>query len=360
MKSTLTKCGKRGYKMKWLIVLQICYLCLGTTKASLNYRPIIGVLSQSVNQTGASSNKGETFILLTYIQYLEMAGARVVPIKIGECKEYYETLFKSLNGVLFPGGNVSLIKSGYACEGKLFYELAIEANKRGDYFPIWGTCQGFELLSTLTPGRDVLIPCHAWNIKSALNMSKDFRDSRLYRNIDDATLKFLTKEETTPNFHNWCLTPENFNLTPALKSFYRVISTNKDRKGKEYISTMEAYNYPFYGTQWHPEKNNFAWTPSFNVDHSIDGVKVGQYMANFFVNEARKSQHKFLNVTREQDAFIYNYRPEYVKDGQYNIRYIFDKGAPTPECSVDGKQKPAIACDETMFARFYHQKDLIY
>lgn len=31
-----------------------------------------------------------------------------------------------------------------------------QANKRGDYFPVWGTCLGFELLTYLTSGKTVL------------------------------------------------------------------------------------------------------------------------------------------------------------------------------------------------------------
>jgi hypothetical protein len=39
----------------------------------------------------------------------------------------------------------------YARAGKLFYKFAIEANERdGDYYPIWGTCLGFELLALVS------------------------------------------------------------------------------------------------------------------------------------------------------------------------------------------------------------------
>ena len=34
---------------------------------------------------------------------------------------------------------------------------------------------------------------------------------------------------------------------------------NKDRKGKSFVSTMEAKTVPVYATQWHPEKNAFEW-----------------------------------------------------------------------------------------------------
>ena len=32
----------------------------------------------------------------------------------------------------------------------------IQANDRGDYFPIWGTCLGFELLTVLTAEKNLL------------------------------------------------------------------------------------------------------------------------------------------------------------------------------------------------------------
>jgi gamma-glutamyl hydrolase len=36
--------------------------------------------------------------------------------------------------------------------GKFLYDLALEANDRGDYFPIMGHCMGFEFLAMITSG----------------------------------------------------------------------------------------------------------------------------------------------------------------------------------------------------------------
>lgn len=49
--------------------------------------------------------------------------------------------------------------------------------------------------------------------------------------------------------------------------------------------TNAGKKYPIYGTQWHPEKLSFEWTPKEVIDHSPDAIFVGQYMANFFVNQ---------------------------------------------------------------------------
>ena len=45
-----------------------------------------------------------------------------------------------------------------------------QANDNGDYFPLWGTCLGFELLSVLTSGTDsVLSAVDAENISLSLD-----------------------------------------------------------------------------------------------------------------------------------------------------------------------------------------------
>ena len=54
-----------------------------------------------------------------------------------------------------------------------------------------------------------------------------------------------------------------------------------------FLNSFTAYKYPFYGTQWHPEKNIFIWAPDHNLNHSFGAVKIAQHFANFFVNEGR-------------------------------------------------------------------------
>ena len=57
-------------------------------------------------------------------------------------------------------------------------------------------------------------------------------------------------------------------------------------------SLCSAYNYPIYGTQWHPEKNAFFWNPRFVINHSKRAVKAAEYFARFFVNEGEFCFHR--------------------------------------------------------------------
>ena len=70
-------------------------------------------------------------------------------------------------------------------------------------------------------------------------------------------MNVLGSENVTMNNHHYGIYTEHFHNTESLNTFFNVLSVNKDRKGVEFVSTMEAYKYPIYGTQWHPEKNSF-------------------------------------------------------------------------------------------------------
>ena len=110
-----------------------------------------------------------------------------------------------------------------------------------------------------------------------------------------------------------------------------MLSTNKDRQGVEFVSMIEAYKYPIFGSQWHPEKNNFEWgetsegVPNEAINHSHDAILASQYMGNFFVDQARLSQHKFASEPEEDAAMIYNYKPTKTT-GSFMQEYFFQIG----------------------------------
>ena len=45
-------------------------------------------------------------------------------------------------------------------------------------------------------------------------------------------------------------------------------------KGKTFMSTLEAVNYPIYITQWHPEKVQFEWDSQEGINHSYVSIQV--------------------------------------------------------------------------------------
>ncbi|XP_028812801.1 gamma-glutamyl hydrolase [Denticeps clupeoides] len=286
-------------------------------RADRNDRPVIGILAQEVFKP---TSKRSSYIAASYIKYLESAGARVVPVMVNRSEEEYQQLFNSINGILFPGGGASLTTSGYARAAEIFYKLALEANSRGDYFPVWGTCLGMEKLMLMTSGKNLLSQTNTTALSLPLHFTLDGMSSRLFQDFPADLMTSLATEPLTENSHKWSILVQSFNKTEELTKFYKVLSVNTDGSN-EFISTVEAYDYPVYATQWHPEKNAFEWRQP-HYPHSPAAIKTTFYMANFFINEAKKNLHSFTSEEEERKALIYNYDSSYT-GGSFEQVYYF-------------------------------------
>ncbi|XP_061115527.1 gamma-glutamyl hydrolase isoform X2 [Conger conger] len=267
---------------------------------------------------------GKTYIPASYVKEMESGGSRVMPIRLNQTLPEYEKIFKTINGMLFIGGAVNLKTSDYARAAKAFYRLAVEANDAGEYFPIWGTCMGFQLLTVLVARENLLSNTTAENVALPLNLTAEAPSSRMFQGFSDELLKALSHENITGNFHHYGITEKAFRGNERLQQFFSILSTNIAENGAEFVSTMEGRKYPFYGVQWHPEVNRFQWNPKKNYPHSQNAASVSSSLATFFVNEARKSFHHFRDPEEERAALIYNYAPVYVGNiSGYEQSYFF-------------------------------------
>jgi len=286
----------------------------GSVSAAVNNWPIIGVYSQP------TSDGSQDYIAASYIKWIESAGGRAVPIPYHISNSHAEGNFSVLNGLLFPGGGSSL-----PSEATYFYQYAVKQNLAGDYFPIWGTCLGFEWLLQMQGNAVLDENFDSENYSIPLNFTSNVNSSRIFADATPQLLNILATEPVTMNNHQAGLQPDHFNSNPQLTSFFTLLSTNNDRQGRPFVSMIEANTVPVYGSQWHPEKNQFEWGEQSNgapyeaINHSKDAIMASQYMANFFVDECRKSNHKYPNEQVEDAALIWNYPvtktgPEFVQE----------------------------------------------
>jgi gamma-glutamyl hydrolase len=329
-----------AFSTKLFITLQTLCICRafilpheeGNEDQVLNNRPIIGVMMQSAEGMSFRTTK-PNYIAASYVKYLESSGARVVPIWNDLSDTEIEKIFNSINGVLFPGGDVDWVTSGYAKVGGKILDLAKKSFDKSprDYFPVWAICLGHEFLSVyVTGGTEILSKTDSQNITLTLQFQEGYQQSEIFQDMSPELEQYLGTVPITANFHDWSVTVKSFDKSEKMKNFFDVLSTSVDRNGTKFVSTMEGKKYPFFTTQWHPEKNSFEWTPVRNMSHVAEAIETTQYMSNLFVNKARLSQHKFESTKEEEDALIYNYVPLYT--GGYTFFeqvYVFDKSPPS-------------------------------
>jgi hypothetical protein len=72
-----------------------------------NNAPLIGVLAQPHNPKHSKTGAKQS-ISGPLVSWIESAGGRVVPIRYDSTEEEVESIFNSLNGIVFPGGSGTL------------------------------------------------------------------------------------------------------------------------------------------------------------------------------------------------------------------------------------------------------------
>lgn len=296
-----------------------------------NDRPIIGILAQEIDYNlnrKYPDQEYHSYIAASYVKFVEGAGALPLPIWIGRNDSYYEDVLTKVNGVLWPGGATFFNQTeGYADAGATIYRIAKRMNNRGDYFPILGICLGFELMTYVAANCvEHRTHCSSKNQPLPLEFKSDFRESNLFKYAPSDVLEILRSKNVTANYHQFCVTEEDLRRV-NLATEFRVMSLNKDLLGQTFISTLEHTTYPFYGIQFHPEKNLYEWKTGKNIPHGSDASRIAQYFANFFINEARKNSHRFKTTQEEELSLIYNYPITYTapQGSSYLQCYMFKK-----------------------------------
>jgi gamma-glutamyl hydrolase len=290
-----------------LIIATIVVVATSATSAfsaasptTITRSPVIGILSQP-----DPDNNDVFYIAASYVKWLEAGGARSIPIPYDASNELFDALFVELDGLLLPGGTA-------AFPPVLFYALdqIVAVNRQGlRFFPVWGTCLGYEFL--VQYGGGVLATNYdAYNVSLPLEevvvvvldqeQSEDSHPSSLYS--DPTIYETVRDYPVTMNNHHQGISPLDFQNSANLPLLWHVTSINHDRQGQPFVSTIEPVNpqtFPFYGVQYHPEKNAFEYATYPNsdipyevIDHSARGVAFSVYTARFFVDLARQSQNQ--------------------------------------------------------------------
>ncbi|GMI51584.1 hypothetical protein ScalyP_jg3152 [Parmales sp. scaly parma] len=306
-------------------MLLLALLLVTACGQQLYDQPVIGILTYPSN----SSSPFSSYFDASYVKWIEQSGARVAPIRFDMQDmqpNELELLFSKINGVLFTGGpGQPEDNNSYFSTAKQLYKMVIESS---DYVPLWGTCLGFETIASLVGGGEeaVLTAFDAEKLSLPLTFEPDTKISKLFNpaSTPKNILETFQKLNVTTHWHDFGVSITNFDekLRP---NNLRSLTTNLDRSGFEFVSTLEHVNKPVYATQWHPEANQFDTTEK-KGDGTPNRIPQAtfamQYLSSFMISEARKNQHSFANpddfansvlgAANEEkyvnDGFVYNFR----------------------------------------------------
>lgn len=194
--------------------------------------------------------------------------------------------------------------------------------------PVFGTCLGFEALVKLgANSKPVLRESGEFDAEAypqPVQFSPEAENSTLFAGLNPSLKAAMEAKDITYNAHMQGITPEVFESNQDLSELFTVLGYAKDRKGKKFVAMVEAKGYPIYGVQFHPEKANFEWIRPSTIPHTREAIAVSQYLANFFVDQARKNMNRFSESPKvESKALIENYTRKYLGNSYFSEIFLF-------------------------------------
>lgn len=220
---------------------------------------------------------GDSYIASSHIHWLKTQKIRVLPIPYDtKDLDYY---FKRIHALYLPSGGAfagTQMEYFNVCKKLLF--KAMEENNKGNYFPVWGCCMGFQQMLIIADGKDnvdtLLEKFDSFNnLFCSIKLTEEGKKTKFVNGLGKNVVRKLTKTKSTLNNHMLGISPEKFKKNRLINNFYTIVGTSVDRKGKEFVAIIEGAYYPFYGVQWHPERNS-------EMDALVE----------FFAKEVRKSK----------------------------------------------------------------------
>ena len=224
---------------------------IGLAEQMNTFRRRIGILTMPM--IGGQ----KSFISESTVRWFADRGVDVVEIPFDTTAKQCAQYMRRIHGLYLHGGPE--YNPVYMATAKRFLELAMQANQRGTYFPVWGTCHGFQTMMMVFGGMALdgtelasFDALHAHMTSLQISPSAR-RTSRMLRGMDRDFIKHLTRERHILFANEHGITPQMFYSCRALVSQFRLIATACDAHGKTMVAAVEARKFPFYGTQFHPE-----------------------------------------------------------------------------------------------------------
>jgi len=249
-------------------------------------QPVIGIvtqpLSSSLMKDPQMADK-TSYIMKAYVDWVESAGARVVPLIMTDDNAVTDEKLSKINGVLFPGGS-----GNYRDIGDYIYNKLVAENDSGNFYPLWGTCLGFENLARFASDSGNPLSNQASKDESlTLTFLEDPSSTKMFSDATDPD--YYTKEGMTFNHHMYGLSTDVFVEDKGLAAMFKPTSTSIGTvSGDTFVASMESPDYPFFGTQFHPEKILDMYNNG-SIDHSWKSVNYNRYFADRFVEMARQN-----------------------------------------------------------------------
>ena len=281
-----------------LIFILFSLLKLFNSQYNEAFKPVIGIYGNS-NPENNDTFINSTYYPISYIYWLQSVGAEVMAIHYWYPLDVIDEILNKVNGVLFLGGSRNIIKDGvWEMKAKYIMEQSLL-----NQLPVWGTCQGFQLIGILMSENYTLLryDFDDYEVLHGLQITEAAKSSKMFKYLSEKDFDILQNRNSAIYFHHFGFYPEEFYNEKRLNDLFIVTSISEDKNGLKFIDTYEGKNdnIKFYATQFHPEKNPFN-RYNYEIGYNFDSLFISHKLAMSFIEEARKNKNKFDSLVNNE------------------------------------------------------------
>jgi gamma-glutamyl hydrolase len=219
---------------------------------------------------------GKSYMYDVYIKWIEMSGENAILIPYTIEKNKLIQLLNRVNGVVWVGGYIEDRTIHTTAQyNKLIdtlfytYQHVINENNKGNYYPLWGICLGFEILVMFVKKQEQLE-------KSVISNSKQGVYPCLFTKEKSRLKDWFSPYMISQMKHYNCVYHSHNNGVDTVPlEQVRIVC-----KTKSYIEAIEFIDYPIYGTLFHLEQ------PKTEL-----GIKIAYQFSLFLKNECSKNKN---------------------------------------------------------------------
>ena len=239
-----------------------------------------------VNKMVANSS----YLAVSYANWLEMVGIRVIALDINQDNDILLKKLSLLDGLLLTGGsepfytkskiaNKSKIVASsplvreayeyictenakvateelatkYLAKVKVLIDKAREINDTKRNFPVWATCLGFEAFLIADSGFKLKRSTFKNQVKAPLPISLYDNKSNLAQFFSPKDRNFMQSSKTFYFNHRYAILTKDLQQSRYFNKETRMVGYLR-KKNKQALVIYEYKRYPFFGSQFHPER----------------------------------------------------------------------------------------------------------
>ena len=294
---------------------------------NINSKPIFGILSIPEPIDDNTTFKNES-IDGAYINWLESAGAEVLPLHVWYSQLELKEILDQINGVLLQGAFRLLnFSAKWENNARFIFNYTIE-----NHLPIFGICFGFRLLNIfMSKNNSCMIKMRNHGNRKIELIQNTAKNSTLFSLFKDKDFESFENNESTVFIHRFGITDKMFYNEKNLIDNYILTSFGYDLDGVKFIDSIENNFYNIYGTQFHPEKTPFLRMKKYKRNHENDSLRRSQLLAMKVVDFARnyspKKKIENIDLFRAKFHIISTFQKnkfKYKYDKELNM-YYFEK-----------------------------------